>query len=228
MKTSKTLAVALMTTVLTASGFGELGRACTLMGATGTATADGNAYLASTSDNPYIEGPRNQVYLTIPKHGYRFIHTTLQIQNPPGHYFDVGSDRGMNEKGFSWTRAWVVPKEPEAPNKMNSVDWFLRMGSTVATVDEAIRFVQDNPKGIGDQGNYIFADARGNMAVVEVGYQTVNVVKRYTKADMGIAARANVWTSEKMKPLDIFIKQRGMAHVKPFNDVTQTGVGWAK
>ena len=151
------------------------------MGANGAATKDGNVYLASTSDNPYIEGPRNQVYLTIPKQGYKFVHTPLHIQDPPGHYFDVGSDRGMNEKGFSWTRAWVVPNEPEAPNKMNAVDWFLKMGSTVATVDEAIKFVQDNPKGIGDQGNYIFADADGNMAVVEVGYQTVNVVKRYTK-----------------------------------------------
>ena len=48
---------------------------------------------------------------------------------------------------------------------MDAVEWFLKMGSTVATVDEAIKFVQDNPKGIGDQGNYIFADADGNMAV---------------------------------------------------------------
>ena len=81
------------------------------------------------------------------KHGYKFVHTPLPIQDPPGHYFDVGSDRGMNEKGFSWTRAWVVPNEPEAANKMSAVDWFLKMGSTVATVDEAIKFVQDNPKG---------------------------------------------------------------------------------
>jgi Acyl-coenzyme A:6-aminopenicillanic acid acyl-transferase len=203
MKLNKTIAWALATTFLTATSFGGLSRACTLMGANGTATKDGNVYLASTSDNPYIEGPRNQVYLTIPKQGYKFVHTPLHIQDPPGHYFDVGSDRGMNEKGFSWTRAWVVPKEPEAPNKMNAVDWFMKLGSTVATVDEAIKFVEDNPKGIGDQGNYIFADAQGNMAVVEVGYQTVNVVKRYTKADEGIAARANLWTSDKMKPIDI-------------------------
>jgi hypothetical protein len=203
MKLNKTIAWALATTFLSTLSFGELSRACTLMGANGTATKDGNVYLASTSDNPYIEGPRNQVYLTIPKQGYKFVHTPLHIQDPPGHYFDVGSDRGMNEKGFSWTRAWVVPNEAEAPNKMNAVDWFLKMGSTVATVDEAIKFVQDNPKGIGDQGNYIFADGDGNMAVVEVGYQTVNVVKRYTKADKGLAARANLWTSDTMKPIDI-------------------------
>ena len=83
------------------------------MGANGTATADGNVYLASTSDNPYIEGPRNQVYLTIPKEGFKFVHTPLHIQDPPGHYFDVGSDRGMNEKGFSWTRA--VGRAERAP-----------------------------------------------------------------------------------------------------------------
>src|SRR5215470_4887864 len=100
MKFSKTISWALMTTFLTASSFGELGQACTLMGANGTATKDGNVYLASTSDNPYIEGPRNQVYLTIPKQGYKFVHTPLHIQDPPGHYFDVGSDRGMNAKGL--------------------------------------------------------------------------------------------------------------------------------
>jgi hypothetical protein len=203
MKVNKTIAWALLTTFLTTSSFGEISNACTLLGANGTATKDGNVYLASTSDNPYIVGPRKPVYLTIPKQGYKFVHTPCIIQDPPGHYFDVGSDRGMNEKGFSWTRAWVVPSEPEAPNKMDSVEWFLKMGSTVATVDEAINFVQENPKGIGDQGNYIFADADGNMAAVEVGYQTVNVVKRWSKGEKGVTARANRWDSEKMKPLDI-------------------------
>ena len=203
MKVGRTTAWALMGTLVATTSFAVIAQACTLMGVTGGASEDGNAYIASTSDNPYIQGPRKPVYVTIPKDGYKFVHTPCIIQDPPGHFFDVGSDRGMNEKGFSWTRAWVVPNEPEASNKMSAVDWFLKMGSTVATVDEAIKFVQDNPKGIGDQGNYIFADAEGNMATVEVGYQTVNVVKKWSKADKGIAARANRWTSDKMKPLDI-------------------------
>jgi hypothetical protein len=203
MKVNKTIAWALLTTFLTTSSFGESSNACTLMGANGTATKDRNAYLASTSDNPYLEGPRKPVYFTIPKQGYKFVHTPCIVQDPPGNYVDVGSDRGMNEKGFSWTRSWVDPNEPEAANKISSVDWFLKMGSTVATVDEAIKFVQDNPKGVGDQGNYIFADADGNMAVVEVGYQTVNVVKKWSKGERGIAARADLWDSEKMKPLDV-------------------------
>lgn len=203
MKVSRTTAWALAGTLLATTSFAVIAHACTLMGVSGKASEDGNAYIASTSDNPYIQGPRKPVYVTIPKSGYKFVHTPCIIQDPPGHFFDVGSDRGMNEKGFSWTRAWVVPNEPEAPNKMSAVDWFLKMGSTVATVDEAIKFVQDNPKGIGDQGNYIFADAEGNMATVEVGYQTVNVVKKWSKGEDGIAARANRWTSDKMKPLDI-------------------------
>ena len=90
---NRTLGLALLTTFLTTSSLGGLSEACTLMGANGTATADGHVYLASTSDNPYIEGPRNQVYLTIPKEGFKFVHTPLHIQDPPGHYFDVGSDR---------------------------------------------------------------------------------------------------------------------------------------
>src|ERR1700734_1949230 len=186
-----------------APAFRASGSSRLMMGANGTATSDGNVYLASTSDNPYIEGPWNQVYLTIPKQGFKFVHTPLHIQDPPGHYFDVGSDRGMNEKGFSWTRSWVVPNEPEAANKMSAVDWFLKMGSTVATVDEAIKFAQENPKGIGDPGNYIFADAEGNMASVEVGYKTVNVVQKWSKSNQGITARSNFWDSAKMTPLDI-------------------------
>jgi hypothetical protein len=203
MKVKNTIAWALFGTLLASASFCAIAKACTLMGASGSATNDGHVYMASTSDNPYIVGPRKPVYVTIPKGGYKFVHTPCIIQDPPGHFFDVGSDRGMNEKGFSWTRAWVVPNEPEASNKMNAVDWFLKMGSTVATVDEAIQFVQENPKGIGDQGNYIFADADGNMATVEVGYQTVNVVKKWSKGEKGIAARANRWDSEKMKGLDI-------------------------
>src|SRR5262249_56283609 len=57
--------------------------------------------------------------------------------------------------------------------------------------------------GMGGEGKYMLGEGEGKMAVVEVGYQTVNVVKRYTKADKGIAARANLWTSDKMKPIDI-------------------------
>ena len=175
---------------------------CTLLGATGEATSIGNAYIASTSDNPWIEGPRKPVYVTIPKSGYKFVHTPCLILEKNGDFLDVGSDRGMNEKGFSWTRSWVVPKEPEAPNKTPAVDWFIKMGSTVATVDEAITFVKNNPKGIGCQGNYIFADAQGNLAFVEVSYSTVTVAEQWKKSDGGYAARANKWESKEMIPLD--------------------------
>ena len=129
--------------------------------------------------------------------------TARSLLKDDGTLVNEGSDRGMNEKGFSWTRSWVVPDEPEASNKMNAVDWFLKLGSQVSTVDEAIKFVQENPKGIGCQGNYLFADAKGNLAVVEVGYQTVTVAGRWSKNDKGVVARANRWESEKMKPLDI-------------------------
>ena len=175
---------------------------CTLLGATGKATADGNAYIASTSDNPWIEGPRKPVYVTIPQNGFKFVHTPCLILQADGSFLDVGSDRGMNEKGFSWTRSWVVPKEAEAANKMSGVDWFIKLGSTVATVDEAIAFVKNNPKGIGCQGNYIFADAQGNLAIVEVSYSTVTVAGKWNKNDAGYGARANRWETQSMIPLD--------------------------
>ena len=53
MKIKKTMAWALASTFLTASAFAGAAQACTIMGANGLATKDGNAYIASTSDNPY-------------------------------------------------------------------------------------------------------------------------------------------------------------------------------
>ena len=108
---------------------------CTLMCAAGNATALGDALVASTSDNPYLAGPRKPVKLTIPKKGYKFVHTPCLEKQKDGTLVDLGSDRGMNETGFSWTRSWVVPTEPEDPDKINAQEWFMRLGSTVATVD---------------------------------------------------------------------------------------------
>src|ERR1700722_9214069 len=101
LKVNKAIARALLTTFLTASSVGGLSQACTLMGANGTATSDGNVYLASPSDNPSIEAPRHQGYLTIPKEGFKFVHAPLHIRDRRGHCLAVGCDRGMNEKGFS-------------------------------------------------------------------------------------------------------------------------------
>ena len=104
----------------------------------------------------------------------------------------------MNEKGFSWSRAWVVPNEPEAANKMTAVDWFLKMGSTVATGDEAINCVQEDPKGIGDQGNYIFADAE------ETWRPSKSAIRPSMSFRSGPRERKELWpgnrlTSEKMQ-----------------------------
>ncbi len=176
--------------------------ACTLLGASSETTTDGNVYIGSTSDNNFLMGPRKPVVLTIPKDGYKFIHTPCLTLTEEGTLVNDGSDRGMNEKGFSWTRSWVVPKEVEDPDKMKAEDWFIKMGSNVANVDEAIEFVKSNPKGVGCQGNYIFADADNNIAVVEVSYFKVTVVEKYKNKEKGLIARANRWESKDMKALD--------------------------
>ena len=202
MKRKRMAAVGMIGVSLAGSAFPALG--CTLMGANGSTTDNGSVYLASTSDNPYLPGPRKPVYVTLPEDGgYKFVHTPCLLLDENGFYENVGSDRGMNETGFSWTRSWVVPDEEESPEKMSATAWFQKLGSTVSTVDEAIEFVKNNPKGTGCQGNYIFADAGGNLAVVEVGFQTVTVAGKWSKDDQGLAARANRWESETMKPLDI-------------------------
>lgn len=195
--------ITIISLILVLSNFRSKVFACTLLGASAKSTSDGNVYIGSTSDNSFLMGPRKPVKLTIPKDGYKFIHTPCMTLTEDGDTIDVGSDRGMNEKGFSWTRSWVVPKEEENLNKMNAVDWFIKMGSTVATVDGAIEFVKENPKGMGCQGNYIFADAKNNIAVVEVSYSTVTVVEKHNNQDKSAAlVRANCWESKDMKPLD--------------------------
>lgn len=175
---------------------------CTLICAAGDATASGEALIASTSDNPYLAGPRKPVKLTIPQKGYKFVHTPCLEKQKDGTIVDLGSDRGMNETGFSWTRSWVVPIEQEDPDKIDAQEWFARLGATVATVDEAIDFVKNTPKGMGCQGNYIFADAEGNAAIVEVSFKTVSVAEYFTADHGGVGARANRFETAKMRKID--------------------------
>ena len=180
---------------------------CTLIGATGSATVDKSAYMASTSDNPYIEGPRKPVLVTIPDNGYKYVSTPCFVKEKDGSFTNVGADRGMNETGFSWTRSWVVPNEVEDINKTDAVKWFEKLASTVSSVDEAINFVETTPKGIGCQGNYIFSDAKGNVAIVEVGFKTVTVAQKWNNNDNGYGARANRYETNSMKKIDISDKE---------------------
>ena len=75
--------------IMVALGSFNISEGCTLIGASGKATKDGNPYVASTSCNPYIQGPRKPVFVTIPEKGYKFVHTPCLIQDPPGHFFDI-------------------------------------------------------------------------------------------------------------------------------------------
>jgi hypothetical protein len=196
------LAVLAFSVAIIVPVFYEISEGCTIIGATGKATKDGNVYIAGTSDNPFITGSRKPVYVTIPEKGYKFVGTPCIIQDPPGNFVNVGTDRFMNEKGFSSVYSYVHTDEPTGPIALSRYEFYLKMATTVATVDEVIKFIKENPRGSGASGCGIFADAAGNLALIEFAFQTFNVVGKWSKNDLGIAARANRWETDKMKPLD--------------------------
>jgi hypothetical protein len=175
---------------------------CTIMGATGSCTTDATVWLASTSDNPYAEGPRKPVALTIAGNGRRIIHTPCLKRANDGSLADLGSDRGLNDAGLAWTRSWVVPDEMPVAGALPAAEWFMRLGAECATVTEALLFIESSPRGPGSQGNYLLADAQGVLACAEVGYRSFTVTLRCTPPDGGSAARVNRFEDVRMLKVD--------------------------
>lgn len=171
---------------------------CTVMGSTG----GGAAWLASTSDNPYREGPRKPVVFDIAANGRRIVHTPCLRLEKDGSFTGLGSDRGLNDAGFAWTRAWTVPAEEENPAAPDPVEWFMRLGAECATVAEAVAFISQTPKRMGCQGNYMLADGAGGFACLEVGYATVRAAVSTSGAILACAARANKFVLPEMAALD--------------------------
>lgn len=176
---------------------------CTIMGCSGAFGGDGTAWLASTSDNPYREGPRKPMVFSVAANGRGMVHTPCLRREPDGSFTDLGSDRGLNNAGLAWTRSWVVPDEEQHRDAPSPKEWFLRLGSECASVAEAVAFIERTPKREGCQGNYLLADAFGGFACVEAGYATVRVAV-LSDGDVPVSAcRANVFTLPAMTDLDI-------------------------
>lgn len=175
---------------------------CTIMGAAGACTRDGAAWIASTSDNPYAEGPRKPVVMSVAGNGRRLVHTPCLQRQADGALLDLGSDRGLNEAGLAWTRSWVVPGETPPANGLPASEWFLRLGAECASVAEAIAFIEETPRGPGTQGNYILADAAGALACLEVGYRRLAVARYGPGGAGGVVARVNCYVDREMRAID--------------------------
>jgi hypothetical protein len=164
---------------------------CTLVGATGSVVANDEMFFGSTMDNSFWP-TRHTVWVIQPEHGYKYIGSKAAIW---------GLGTGMNEMGFGYTGAAVSSveaKDPESDITMFNLGPILL--ESCATVPEAIEALEKMT--FGEQfwtRNWILGDAEGNLALVEISYQTMNVE---TLTKDGYVVRTNHWTSDVMKSLD--------------------------
>ena len=176
---------------------------CTLFGAKGDYTVTGDVLIASTSDNEYFKGPRKPVILNSSLGRYRVIHTPCLLKSDDGRYIDEGSDRGLNSAGFCWTRSWAITNEDVVTSPgLSSKDWFLQFGSSSGSVEEAIEFMKNRPRPFGVNGNYIIGDAKGYLAVVELGFHHYEIAHFFTPQESGIITRVNGFETETMQEMD--------------------------
>ncbi len=170
--------------------------ACTIGAASGAATADGSVLVWSNSDDPFTT--RTRLVVVEPDDGYRFIATQI-ISPPPPVSFNEMHTRGLNSAGFAYTWAYVMPSTE--PNDREAIGVPLNqfgrlLLSQAATIDDALALVERYPRAY--HGNFLFADARGEIALVEISTKTMHVE---TRARDGVIARANHWISDVMVPV---------------------------
>ena len=130
-----------------------------------------------------------------PKVGYRFIGTQI-ISPPPAMPFDQMYTRGVNAAGFAYTWASVNPATE--PTFLDAIgipysQFGTALLSSAATVADAIALLDAYPRAY--HGNFLFADASGEIALVEISTLSYHVETRTTD---GAFARSNHWISSMM------------------------------
>lgn len=170
--------------------------ACTIGGATGTATRERAPIIFSNSDDPFQT--RTRLVVVEPKAGYRFIATQI-ISPPPPVSFNQMHTRGVNSAGFAYTWAAVRPISEPTDAEAIGIPYY-QLGylllSQAETVADALMLIERFPRAY--HGNFLFADATGQLALVEISTQTFNVE---TYVNDGVVARANHWISPYMAKL---------------------------
>jgi len=129
------------------------------------------------------------------KVGHRFIGTQI-ISPPPVMPFDQMYTRGINAAGFAYTWASVNPATE--PTFLDAIGIpYSQFGtlllSSATTVADAIALLDAYPRAY--HGNFLFADASGEIALVEVSTLTYHVETRISD---GVVARSNHWISCEM------------------------------
>lgn len=163
---------------------------CTIAAATGAATRDGRPLLMSTSDDPFET--RTRLVVEAPAGGYRFVATQI-VSPPPMVSWTNMHTRGVNEAGLAYTWSYVTPAAEPTDATAVGIPYY-QWGSLVlgraARIDDALALLERYPRAF--HGNFLFADAGGEICLVEVGTESTHVAARTTSGTIG---RTNHWTS---------------------------------
>ena len=170
-----------LVTRLTANSASE---GCTTWAAVGSATADGEPLLVKNRDYRPEHLPLQVFVTATPTDGYRYIYGSSA--GSPGVF-----QSGMNERGLAIADTHVCSTDigPGLP------DYSLMMHilEEHGTVRSALDYLSSVP-WMG-RNNLILADARGDVAVVELGYHHLAIVK----ARNGIVVNTNHFVSPSLK-----------------------------
>ena len=170
--------------------------ACTIGAATGTATRNGAPIVFSNSDDPFTT--RTRLVVVEPDDGYRFIATQI-ISPPPAVSFNDMHTRGLNQAGLAYTWAYVMPATEPCDRNAIGIPLYQfgrQVLSQARTVADAIDLIRESPRAY--HGNFLFADAQGEIALIEISTQSMHIETR--TAD-GLIARSNHWISDVMRPI---------------------------
>jgi hypothetical protein len=167
--------------------------ACTIGAATGSASRDGDPLVFSNSDDPFTT--RTRLAVVEPKTGFRFVGTQI-VSPPPSMPFDQMYTRGVNEAGFAY--AWASVNPATEPTFADAIGIpYSQFGtlllSSAVTVADAIALLDAYPRAY--HGNFLFADAAGEIALVEISTRSYHVERRLID---GAFARTNHWISDAM------------------------------
>jgi len=169
---------------------------CTIGAATGTATHDGAPIVFSNSDDPFAT--RTRLIVVEPQDGFRFVGTQI-VSSQAAVPFDRMVTRGVNEAGFGYTWAYVSPETE--PSYLDAIGIpYSQFGSLLlsnaSSVSDAIALLDAYPRAY--HGNFLFADASGEVALVEISTKTYHID---THIIDGAFARSNHWISSEMAPV---------------------------
>jgi hypothetical protein len=96
--------------------------------------------------------------------------------------------RGMNEAGFAFTWSFVGAPAPIDSIGVSFAAWGRLLLSNARTIDDALDLIEAPPRSI--HGNFLFADASGEICLVEIGTDDYEIIGRTYD---GSFTRTNHW-----------------------------------